>query len=90
MAIFRVKVDKNFTILSNALLQDRELSSKSKGVLVTILSLPPDWDINYASILNLIPEGIKFLRTVIKELSELGYIEILQVRQADGKWEEWI
>lgn len=86
MAIFRVKLDKNFTIFSNSLLQDREISSKAKGVLCTMLSFPQDWDISYETILSMIPEGIKFLRSCMKELTALGYLEVIKERDKAGKW----
>jgi len=43
MAIFRVEKNKNYTVMSNYHLKDKNLSLKSKGVLSVILSLPDDW-----------------------------------------------
>ena len=43
MAIIRVEKQKNYTVMSNHHLQDRNLSLKAKGLLSMMLSLPEDW-----------------------------------------------
>ena len=44
MAVFRVQKTQNYTIMSNYLLNDKELSLKAKGLLSLMLSLPDNWD----------------------------------------------
>ena len=40
MAVFRVEKTKDFTIMSNYHLRDKNLSLKAKGLLSQMLSLP--------------------------------------------------
>ena len=44
MSVFKVEKTKNFTIMSNHHLQNKNLSFKAKGLLSYMLSLPDDWD----------------------------------------------
>ncbi len=42
MAVFKLPKTKNFTIMSNHHLQNKNLNLKAKGLLSYILSLPSD------------------------------------------------
>ena len=42
--VFRINKTKNYTVMSNYHLQDRNLSFKAKGLLSYMLSLPSDWN----------------------------------------------
>lgn len=44
MAVFRVEKTKDYTVMSNYHLRDKELSLKAKGLLSLMLSLPDNWD----------------------------------------------
>ena len=48
MSVFRVEKSKNYTVMSNHHLRNKELSLKSKGLLSLMLSLPDEWD--YAAV----------------------------------------
>ena len=44
MAVFRVKKNKSYTVMSNHHLRNKELTLKAKGLLSQMLSLPENWD----------------------------------------------
>ena len=44
MAVFRIEKNKNYTVMSNYHLRDKQISIKAKGLLSFMLSLPEDWD----------------------------------------------
>ena len=46
MAIIRVNKTKNYTVMSNYHLKEKEMSLKAKGLLSEMLSLPENWDID--------------------------------------------
>ena len=50
MAVFRVKRNKGYTVMSNHHLRNKELSLKAKGLLAQMLSLPEDWDFTLAGL----------------------------------------
>ena len=44
MSVFKIGKSKNYTVMSNYHLRDKNLSYKAKGLLSFMLSLPDDWD----------------------------------------------
>ena len=45
MAVIRVNKTKDYTVMSNTHLKDKNLSLKAKGLLSIMLSLPNGWKI---------------------------------------------
>ena len=43
MAVYRVQRTRDYTVMSNYHLRDKNLTLKSKGLLSMILSLPDEW-----------------------------------------------
>ena len=41
---FRINKNRNYTVMSNYHLRDKNLSLKAKGLLSFMLSLPDNWD----------------------------------------------
>lgn len=85
MPVIRVEKNKNFTVMSNYHLQDKELSLKAKGLLSCILSLPEKWDYSVAGLSAICKEGIDCIRTTILELEKHGYITRERIRQENGQ-----
>ena len=48
MAVFRVERTRDYTVMSNHHLKNKDLSLKAKGLLSQMLSLPENWDENGA------------------------------------------
>ena len=44
--VFRVERNRNFTVMCNHHLKNKELSLKAKGLLSIMLSLPDSWHYN--------------------------------------------
>ena len=76
MAVFKVEKIKNYTIMSNHHLQNKNLSLKAKGLLSYMLSLPEDWDYSLAGLEANCKESKTSLRTALNELKENGYLVI--------------
>ncbi len=43
MAVFRVEKTRDFTVMSNHHLRNKNLSLRAKGLLSVMLSLPEEW-----------------------------------------------
>lgn len=84
MAIIRTKHEKNFTVMSNYHLRDPLLSLKAKGLLTQMLTLPDDWNYSVAGLAYINREGVKAIRSAIRELEQAGYLRRCQ-RRAAGK-----
>ena len=76
MAVFKVEKRKNYTIMSNHHLQNKNLSLKAKGLLSYMLSLPEDWDYSLAGLEANCKESKTALTTALNELKANGYVKI--------------
>lgn len=76
MSVFRVNKTKNYTVMSNQHLQDKELSLKAKGLLSVMLSLPDEWDYSINGLASISLDGVSAIKNIIKELQVKGYLVI--------------
>ena len=74
MPIFRVHHNNNYTVVSNTILRDKNLSLKTIGLLCKILSLPEGWDFSEAGLSEICKDGITTVRTALKEMENFGYL----------------
>ena len=68
MAVLKNKTQRNFTMISNSVLRDKELSMKDRGVLCTICSLPDGWEFSIAGLSSIVPDGVDAIRKSIFNL----------------------
>lgn len=92
MAVFRVNKNKNYTVMSNYHLRDKNLSLKAKGLLSLMLSLPEDWDYTIAGLCSISKENKTAIRSTLLELKERGYLKITKLlpNQTDSGRIEYI
>jgi hypothetical protein len=86
MAVFRVERTRNFTVMSNHHLRDKNLSLKAKGLLSQMLSLPEDWDYTLSGLAYINAEGKDAIRAAVVELEKAGYVQRRQTIDKDGKF----
>ena len=86
MAVLKNKTQRNFTMISNSVLRDKELSMKDRGVLCTICSLPDGWEFSIAGLSSIVPDGVDAIRKSIFNLERLGYMERTKTRGKGGKY----
>lgn len=87
MSVFKIEKNKDFTVMSNYHLRDRNLSYKAKGLLSFMLSLPEDWDYSLKGLCAISKENKDAIRSTLKELQEYHYLEIEKVRGNKGYFE---
>ena len=85
MATFRIEKTKDYTVMSNYHLRDRELSLKATGLLSLMLSLPETWDYTLAGLASICKDGLGSVRSGITELEERGYLTRKRVRETNGQ-----
>jgi len=85
MAVFRVEKTRDYTVMSNHHLRDKDLSLKAKGMLSLMLSLPENWDYTLAGLAYICKDGIASIRTTIQELEEYGYLSRRRLRNEKGQ-----
>lgn len=92
MAVFKVEKTKNFTIMSNHHLQNKNLSLKAKGLLSYMLSLPNDWDYSLAGLVANSKESKTSIRNTLNELKENHYLSVTKLYpdQTESKKIEYV
>lgn len=83
--VFRVEKNANYTVMANYHLKDRRLSYKAKGIMSTMLSLPPDWDYTLSGLAVIAADGNDSVRTAVHELERYGYLVRFQRRDELGR-----
>ena len=87
MAVFKIEKNKNYTVMSNYHLRDKNLSYKAKGLLSFMLSLPEDWDYSINGLTSISKEGVKAIKNILKELKNCGYLVIDKKQNEIGQYE---
>ena len=85
MAVFRTVKNRNYTVMSNYHLRDKNLSLKSKGLLSFMLSLPEDWKYSLKGLAAISKDGIYVIRNCVKELEKYGYVQRRKARNDKGQ-----
>lgn len=85
MAVFRVEKTKDYTVMANHHLRNKELSLKAKGLLSLMLSLPDDWDYTLKGLARICRDGVDSITAAVNELEEAGYIVRKRVRDNKGR-----
>lgn len=84
--VFRINKTKNYTVMSNYHLQDKNLSYKAKGLLSCMLSLPDDWNYSVRGLASISKEGIKAINSILKELEENYYLKRERKQENNGRF----
>lgn len=84
--IIRVEKNRNYTVMSNAHLFDKNLTLKAKGLLSLCLALPNDWEYTIAGLCKLSDDGRDSVRSALKNLKENGYLKIRKFREISGQF----
>lgn len=87
MTEFVIERDDTFTIVTNNILRNKNLSLSAKGLLCTMLSLPPEWDYSFKGLVAICKEGKASVRNAINELKDAKYIKISQSRNEKGYYQ---
>ncbi len=88
MPVFRVEKVKDYTIMPNTHLRNRQLSLRAKGLLCQMLSLPPEWNFTLQGLAYINKEGLDAITTIIHELERAGYITRNRIRNEKGQLRE--
>lgn len=83
MAVIRVNKTKDYTVMSNHHLREREMSLKAKGLLSLMLSLPDTWDYSVEGLVSISKESKTAIQATLKELETFNYLE--RTREQDEK-----
>lgn len=84
--ILKNPYDKGFVIVPREYVTDKTLKLRERGLIVTILSLPDEWDFNIKGLATITGEGRDSVSKSVRILKEKGYLIEYQERNSDGKF----
>lgn len=87
MAVLKNKTQGNYTIVSQNIMRDRNLSLTERGMLLTLLSLPDNWNLTIKGLCQILPDGKDRVSKTLNSLIEKGYITREQNRDGGGKFD---
>lgn len=87
MGVVRVNKNKNYTIMSNYHLNEKNMSLKAKGILSLMLSLPENWDYSITGLATLSKDGKDSVMSALNELEELGYLVRTKLVKSNGQFD---
>lgn len=79
MSVIRVNKTKDYSVMSNIHLKDKNLSLKAKGLLSVMLSLPDNWKYTVDGIVAICKENETSVNSALKELKELKYLKVTKL-----------
>lgn len=88
MSIIRIKKEREYVSISNAILQNKNLSWEARGIMAYLLSKPDGWECRNYDLVNQGSAGKTVIQRVLKELQDAGYIHRYQ--KSDGHKIDWI
>lgn len=71
----QTKIERNFTVVHNEFLQDEKLGIAERGLLITMLSKPDNFDFSIKGLATFLPNGVDSIRTALKNLEQAGYLK---------------
>lgn len=84
--IIRVRKDRNYSVISNIMVEDERLSWAARGILTYLLSKPNSWQVRTRDLIQRSPAGEDKVRRLLKELETYGYLVRHKTRGAKGRW----
>ena len=82
--VIRVEKNREYVVMNNKFLRNKEMSLKAKGLLALCLSLPETWDYSLNGLVAICKENITSVRSGLKELEEHGHLKRNKLKNEKG------
>jgi hypothetical protein len=83
----KLRINSNYGVTPNALLNNQNISLKAKGLYGYIQSKSDGWDFSAEKISNQCKEGIDAIRVTLIELEKFGYLVREKYQNEKGHWD---
>ena len=85
MSVYRVNKTRDFTVMGNTHLRDKNLSLKAVGLLSKMLSFNDGWQFSTRGLAALCKEGPDAILSALRELEKHGYLVRHRGRDDKGR-----
>lgn len=77
---------KAFVVVNKAVAMDKELGLRDRGMLLTLMSFPPEWNFSIRGLEAIIPDGKAAISSSLTRLENKRYLVRRQLRGEDGRF----
>jgi len=84
--IHRAEHQEQFVLITNTALRDKNITLAARGLLAFMLTFADEWSFNFETIAEQTGATRHEVRQTLKELKSAGYIQIIQEKNAAGKF----
>lgn len=84
--IFRIEKNRDYVVMNNKFLRNKEMSLKAKGALSLFLSLPDNWQYSINGLAAICKESQTAIRSTLKELEEHRHLKRLREQDEKGQF----
>ena len=88
MPVLKNKTQGNYVNVYKGIAMDPALSLRDRGMMLTLLSLPDNWDFTTAGLRKILPDGKHSIKSSIDSLQGFGYLSKEQSRGEGGVFGE--
>lgn len=88
MPVLKNKTQGNYVNVYKGIAMDPTLSLRDRGMMLTLLSLPDNWDFTTAGLRKILPDGKHSIKSSIDSLQGFGYLSKEQSRGEGGVFGE--
>lgn len=85
MSVIRVNKTKDYSVISNHHIKDKNLSLKAKGLLSVMLALPDTWSYSVSGLVAICKENETSVNSALKELKDCGYLIVTKLMPNETK-----
>lgn len=80
------ETQESFVVVNKNILTDKSLNMRDRGMLTTLMSLPPTWEFSAKGMAAILPDGIDGVTAALKSLEAKGYITRERIKDAQGRF----
>ena len=84
MAIVKSDLKGQYFIVGMDIARDQNMNLAERGMMLTLLSLPPEWRYSNEGMVHILPDGKQKVCNAMKSLIEKGYVKRIQSRSVGG------
>jgi len=82
---FKQHKKNGYTVVDNSIMMNKNISLRAKGLLIVMLSLPPDWNFTETGLVSIGIEGRDAIRSTLQELEKHKYLKRTRERGDNGR-----
>ena len=86
MTIDKEQIQGQYSRMPMEYLNNKDLGLAERGLLMSLYSLPENWNFSIEGLASIMPDGVSKVRATFNRLEKKGYISVNRVRGPDGRY----